>query len=243
MSSPSQAAPEKSSACRSPPPGSSTSAGMLQAGELRFGDVLCQPGERIRHVFFPIDSFISLITPIGSHDNLEVGFVGDEGMLGISLMLDVDAAPLHALVQGKGTAWRVKAAAFFRELKRSPALQAALNRYLYVTLSHLVQSAACTRFHLMEARLARWLLMSRDRSHANEFSITQGFMAYTSLDVWTPGRSRSRPLPRLMLSRYPLQPVECQEVESGGVISWHDAGDTACSVARRGRPQSARRPR
>ncbi|MET0681833.1 MAG: Crp/Fnr family transcriptional regulator [Casimicrobiaceae bacterium] len=149
----------------------------FEAVELALAEVLYSPGERLSHVYFPTQGFISLIMPVDASSSLEVGLVGSEGMFGIPLVLGVDVSPVRAVVQGSGTALRMDAASFRRELKRGPALERGLDRYAFVHLAQLAQAAGCTRFHVVEARLARWLLMTQDCAHADSFYITQEFLA------------------------------------------------------------------
>jgi CRP-like cAMP-binding protein len=129
-------------------------------------------------VYFPTQGFISLIALVKGSPGVEVGMVGREGMLGVQLALGVATAPLHALVQGEGAALRMASRAFKAQLAASPALQSALNRYVYVLMAQLAESAACVRFHQIGPRLARWLLMSQDRSQVSSFHVTQEFLAY-----------------------------------------------------------------
>jgi CRP-like cAMP-binding protein len=145
--------------------------------ELKFAEELYTPGNRLGHVYFPTGGFISLIMPIDNASSLEVGLVGSDGMFGIPLALGVDVSPVRAVVQGAGPALRLDAAHFTRELKRRGAVESAMHRYAFVQLTQLAQAAACTRFHVVESRLARWLLMTQDCAHSDSFHITQEFMA------------------------------------------------------------------
>ena len=117
---------------------------------LVFGDILCELDEPIQHVYFPLEGFISLVISMEGHQPLEVGLIGNEGMLGATLALGVTDAPLKAVVQGSGSALRMTAAQFQHELRNSPSMLSTLNRYLYVLVMQLSQTAACTHFHEIE---------------------------------------------------------------------------------------------
>ncbi|KQP35849.1 Crp/Fnr family transcriptional regulator [Pseudorhodoferax sp. Leaf274] len=146
--------------------------------QLRPADVLSEPGAPMRHVYFPLQGFISMVAMIEGDRGVEVGMVGNEGMLGSQVVLGVAAAPFHALVQGPGTCLRMGADTLRSELARSPALVGVLHRYVYVQMAQMAISAGCLRFHLIGPRLARWLLMTHDRAHADGFGVTQEFLAY-----------------------------------------------------------------
>lgn len=146
--------------------------------DLNYGDILCEPGKQLRHVYFPNSGIISLLTPVHGHATVECGLVGRDGMAGMALFLGVGISPVRMLVQSSGTAMRIKAAAFLNEVKRSPVLQRKLNHYLYGFMAQVAQTAGCNRYHQIGARLARWLLMTHDRVKSNEFQITQEFLAH-----------------------------------------------------------------
>jgi CRP-like cAMP-binding protein len=143
-----------------------------------YGDVLCESGKPIRHVYFPNSGVISLLTPLDGHESVEVGLVGREGMAGMGLFLGSGVSPVQMLVQGSGSATRMKATSFRNEIKRSPALQLGLSHYLYAFMAQVAQTAACNRHHQLGQRLARWLLMTQDRLQSNEFRLTQEFLAH-----------------------------------------------------------------
>jgi len=150
----------------------------LEPVELSFGEVLYEPGDTIRHVYFPNDALVSLLTLADGHLALEVGLIGREGMVGIPLVLGHAQSAVRALVQGGGAAMRMAAAPFRKEFALSPPLQKELYSYTYTLMAQISQTAACNRFHVVEQRLARWLLMTHDRVKADRFRMTHEFLGH-----------------------------------------------------------------
>ena len=149
----------------------------LKPVNLVFGDVLYEPGDTIKRVYFPNDSIVSLLAMIPEKSVLEVGMVGNEGMAGLPIFMGVNISQTRALVQGAGSAMMMTSAAVRLESNRLGSLHQLLHRYSHSLLSQVSQSSACNRFHSVITRLARWLLMTSDRLGMKEFRLTQEFMS------------------------------------------------------------------
>jgi CRP-like cAMP-binding protein len=144
---------------------------------LTFGQVLFEPGERIKYVYFPLTGVVSLLTILGPRKGAEVAIVGNEGVIGGSAALRIDISHLRAVVQGAGTALRITASQLQRELKTDEFWYRELFRFTDAVMNQAAQTAACNRYHRVEARLARWLLDTRDRVHSRHFYLTHEFLS------------------------------------------------------------------
>ena len=199
----------------------------LEAVTLSFGEVLYEPGDTIRHVYFPSVCLVSLLTRVDDHLALEVGMVGYEGMVGIPLALRVRVSPFLALVRGSGLAMRMESEYFLKELRQSMHLQHALYRYTDTLMAQVAQTAACNRFHVVQERLARWLLMTRDRVQSTDFHLTQEFLS-TMLGVRRVGVTKAAGQ---------LQMRKLIEYSRGNIriVDQHGLEAAACSCYRAGR--------
>lgn len=150
----------------------------LETVTLALGDILHAPRELIQSIYFPnAGLLVSLLTLVDNHSALEIGLVGNEGMIGLPVAQGIDTSSVHAVVQSAGTALRMESSQFRKALETCPALQHALHRYTHALIAQITQTAACNRFHQVEARLARWLLMASDRLQSNPLRFTHEELA------------------------------------------------------------------
>ena len=146
--------------------------------KLEFGSVLYEPPARVKHVYFPTSGFISLVQTLDNGSSIEIGMVGREGFVGNELNTRDNVATITALVQGEGEACQISLPKFRAHLARSPAIRKLVHRHTSYQLRQMAQTIVCTRFHLVEQRLGRWLLMSSDRAGSRTFAVTHEFLSY-----------------------------------------------------------------
>jgi CRP-like cAMP-binding protein len=149
----------------------------LESVELKLGEVLYESGDQMRHAYFPTTSIISLLYVLENGSSAEIAVVGNEGILGIALFMGGHTTPSRAVVQSKGTAYRLKASLLLEEFNRGGATQNLLLRYTQALITQMTQTAVCNRHHTVEQQLCRWLLLSLDRLSGNSLNMTQELIA------------------------------------------------------------------
>lgn len=145
--------------------------------QLLAGQVLAEPGEKIKYIYFPDDVLVSLVTVVDRTHALEVALVGREGFIGVAAALGARVFTMRATVERHGGALRIGARAFRRELQHGGALQREVLHYTHSLMAQIAHTAACNRFHLIEARLAHRLLLTRDRVGSNHFTLTHELLS------------------------------------------------------------------
>ncbi len=149
----------------------------LQPVSFSLGEVIHEAGQQMRHVYFPVDSYISLLYTMENGDTAEMGLVGNEGMVGITLFMGRVKAGNRTVVQGSGEALRLTAEAMLGEFNRADEFQRLLLRYTQARIAQISQTAVCNRLHSVEQRLCRWLLMVQDRVSSKELQMTHEFIS------------------------------------------------------------------
>jgi CRP-like cAMP-binding protein len=141
------------------------------------GEVIYESGAQMENVFFLTTSHVSLLYTMINGATAEMGLVGNEGMVGISLFMGGDTTPNRAVVQGAGNALKLPAKRLQAEFSRGSEFQHLLLRYTQALITQISQTAVCNRLHTVEQRLCRWLLMTRDRTQSDELQMTQEFIS------------------------------------------------------------------
>ena len=144
---------------------------------LRLGEILYEPGGQLQHAYFPTTAIVSLHYVSESGASTETAGVGNEGMVGVALLLGGDTTSSSAMVQTAGYAYRLEARLLKQAFDRPGPVRDLLLRYTQALITQVCQTAACNRHHSMEQQLCRWLLLNLDRSPANQFIMTQELIA------------------------------------------------------------------
>ncbi len=152
-------------------------ASHLELIPMKLGDVLYEPGIKLRHVYFPTTSIVSLLYVMEDGASAEIAIVGNEGILGVSLFMGGDTTPSRAIVQSAGHAFRLKAELLKNEFGRFGPTMHLLLRYTQALITQMAQTAVCNRHHSVDQQLCRWLLLSLDRLQSNDLSMTQELIA------------------------------------------------------------------
>jgi CRP-like cAMP-binding protein len=144
---------------------------------LSLGDVLYESGDRLRHVYFPTDSIVSLLYVMEDGASAEIAVVGNDGIIGVALFMGGETTPSRATVQSAGCAYRLIGQRLKDEFHRNGDMQLLMLRYTQALITQMAQTAVCNRHHTVDQQLCRWLLLSLDRLPSNTLTMTQELIA------------------------------------------------------------------